>query len=580
MRERFATALIFAAGLSIAQPGALTAQKSTTRSTSLTGADRARQALNRLTFGARPGDLAAVQRMGVKAWVERQLHPERIPDGSADSVLDRLEISHKSAFELAADHPQANEVGLSPQQLQQQRAETTMMRPKAAKDSASPMVELASMRAEAARASRRSTEAGDLGRQRAAVTREIAPSILLRATLSDRQLLEVMTVFWENHFSVSADKMPNPFTLVDYDRTIRAHALGKFRDLLGAVATSPAMLFYLDNFQSAVDSLHPNATEWKIEERRAAHPPLGDTSLIRLVKRRRSGLNENYARELMELHTLGVDGGYTQKDVQEVARCLTGWGLDNFLFGGSFAFQPTLHDGGEKTVLGVLIPGGRGIEDGQQVLDILARHPSTAHHIAKKLVVHFVSDSAPPALVERAAKTYLRTDGDIREVMRTIITSPEFNDRAAYRTKVKTPFELVASILRATNAAPDTTPQSAQIIARLGQPIFGRATPDGWPDQGAAWMNTGALLNRVNLGAQVGSNQIANIAISTWKPGQALLEATPEKQVDGIIDALLSGDTSPETRSAMLAVQTPAGTSQRIGDLVSIAIGSSDFQRR
>jgi uncharacterized protein (DUF1800 family) len=195
-------------------------------------------------------------------------------------------------------------------------------------------------------------------------------------------------------------------------------------------------------------------------------------------------------------------------------------------------------------------------------------------------VVHFVSDSAPPALVERAAKTYLRTDGDIREVMRTIITSPEFNDRAAYRTKVKTPFELVASILRATNAAPDTTQQNAQIIARLGQPIFGRATPDGWPDQGAAWMNTGALLNRVNLGAQVGSNQIANIAIPTWKPGQALLDAAPEKQVDGIIDALLSGDTSPETRSAMLAVQTPAGTPQRIGDLVAIAIGSSDFQRR
>jgi uncharacterized protein (DUF1800 family) len=442
------------------------------------------------------------------------------------------------------------------------------------------MVELASMRAEVSRASQRSTEAADLGRQRAAVTREIAPSILLRAALSDRQLLEVMTVFWENHFSVSADKMPHPFSLVDYDRAIRAHALGKFRDLLGAVATSPAMLFYLDNHQSALDSLHPNATEWKIEERRAAHPPLGDTSLIHMVKRRRSGINENYARELMELHTLGVDGGYTQKDVQEVARCLTGWSVENFLFGGTFAFQPMLHDAGEKTVLGVQIPGGRGIEDGQQVLDILARHPSTAHYIAKKLVVHFVSDSAPPALVERAAKTYLRTDGDIREVMRTIITSPEFNDRAAYRTKVKTPFELVASILRATNAAPDTTQQNAQIIARLGQPIFGRATPDGWPDQGAAWMNTGALLNRVNLGAQVGSNQIANIAIPTWKPGQALLDAAPEKQVDGIIDALLSGDTSPETRSAMLAVQTPAGTPQRIGDLVAIAIGSSDFQRR
>jgi uncharacterized protein (DUF1800 family) len=454
------------------------------------------------------------------------------------------------------------------------------MRRKATADSTSPMAELASMRAEASRADLRATEAVTLGRTRAAAARELAPSILLRAALSDRQLLELMTVFWENHFSVSADKMPNPFALVDYDRTIRAHALGKFRDLLGAVATSPAMLFYLDNYQSSVDSLHPNAMEWKIEERRAAHPPLGDTSLVHMVKRRRTGINENYARELMELHTLGVDGGYSQHDVQEVARCLTGWGIDNFFLGGTFAFQPAQHDAGEKIVLGVTIPGGRGIEDGQQVLDILARHPSTAHFIAKKLVVRFVSDSAPPALVERAARTYLRTDGDIREVMRTIITSPEFNSRQAYRAKVKTPFELVASLLRAMSAAPDTTQQNVQLVARLGQPVFGRATPDGWPDQGAAWMNTGALLNRVNLGAQVAANQVASIVTKDWKPGDALLSMSADKQVDGVIDALLGGDASAETRSALLAVQSPAGTPQHLSELVAIVLGSSDFQLR
>jgi uncharacterized protein (DUF1800 family) len=581
MRDRLARALIIATALFASAPMAhvssAAAQTAGARANSLSPTDRARQALNRLTFGARPGDLAAVERVGVKAWVERQLHPERIPDRLADSVLDLFDITHKTAFELVADHPQANEVGLGPLQ---QRPETTTMRRKAMTDSMSPLAELASMRAEASRTDQRATQAVNLGRTRAAAARELAPSVLLRAALSDRQLLEVMTAFWENHFSVSADKMPNPFALVDYDHTIRAHALGKFRDLLGAVAMSPAMLFFLDNYQSSVDSLHPNAMEWKIEQRRAAHPPLGDTSLVHMVKRRRAGINENYARELMELHTLGVDGGYSQRDVQEVARCLTGWGIDNFLLGGTFAFQPTQHDAGEKVVLGVTIPGGRGIEDGQQVLDILARHPSTAHYLAKKLVIHFVSDSAPTALVERVARTYLHTDGDIREVMRTIITSPEFNSRQAYRAKVKTPFELVASILRVMNAPPDTTPQNVQLLARLGQPVFGRATPDGWPDQGAAWMNTGALLNRVNLGAQVAANQIASIATKDWKPRDALLSMSADKQVDGIIDALLGGDASAETRSALLAVQSPAGAPQHLSDLVAIVLGSSDFQRR
>jgi uncharacterized protein (DUF1800 family) len=552
-----------------------TAQGPAPRTGPLDDRERARQALNRLTFGARPEDLDAIERIGVKSWVERQLHPERIPDPVADSVLERFDITHKTAFELAADHPQANEFGLVAAPGRPDTAKRASM-----KSDSTAAGELAAMRAAVTQANERATRAAELGRSRAGVARELVPSILIRAAVSDRQLLEVMTAFWENHFSVSADKMPNPFTLVDYDHVIRAHALGKFRDLLGAVATSPAMLFYLDNYQSAVDSLHPTATEWKIEQRRAAHPPLGDTAFIHAVKRRRIGINENYARELMELHTLGVDGGYTQHDVQEVARCLTGWGIDNFLMGGTFVFQPTVHDAGEKVVLGVHIPGGRGIEDGEQVLDILARHPSTARFIARKLVTHFVSDSAPPALVERAAQTYLRTDGDIREVMRTIIFSPEFNSRAAYRAKVKTPFELVASILRVMNAAPDTTQQTTQIIARLGQPIFGRATPDGWPDQGAAWMNTGALLNRVNLGSRAVSGQIPNISIAAWRPSRELLTMPADKQADGVIDALLLGDTSPETRDAMLGVQAAPRSPERLANLVAITIGSSDFQRR
>jgi uncharacterized protein (DUF1800 family) len=576
--------LAFAAPFVVAAcagPKPQTAVSATTEG-SLDAQSRARQALNRLTFGARDQDVAEIERVGVLSWVERQLHPERIADPVADSVLGLLEITHKTAFELYADHPQPNEYGYPVGK----QPDTAEIRRKAAGDSVNPRLDAVTLQAKMTEAAVLMKELPKLLPARTAAIRELQPSILIRAVASNRQLLEVMTDFWENHFSVSSDKTPGPFSLVEYDRTIREHALGKFRDLLRAVATSPVMLVYLDNYQSVVDSLHPNPIEWQLEERRRAHPPLGDTLLAHTVKRRRIGVNENYARELMELHTLGVDGGYTQKDVQEVARCLTGWGVDNFVVSPAFAFHADQHDAGEKTVLGVRIVGGRGIEDGEQVLDILARHPSTAHFIAKKLVTHFVSDSPPAALVDRVAQTYLRTDGDIREVMRTIIESPEFNSGAAYRAKVKTPFELVASILRVMDAAPDTTQRSVQIVARLGQPIFGRATPDGWPDRGEAWMNTGALLNRVNLGAQAGGSQMPNVAVARWAANRQLASASPDETVDAVIRATLAGDPSPATREVLLGVSRPPATAtpqQRlayVASLVSVAIGSSDFQRR
>lgn len=547
-------------------------------------AGRARQAANRLTFGATAADVAAIERMGVDRWIDRQLHPEQIADRAADSVLDLLNITHKSAFELVADHPQPNEYGYAGGAL----PDTAAIRRKAAGDSATPPMDAAALDARLAEATRRMREIPVLLQRRTAAVRELPSSMMLRAVASDRQLLEVMTEFWENHFSVSADKMPNAFTLVEYDRAVRAHALGRFRDLLGAVARSPAMLFYLDNYQSVVDSTHPNSVEWRVEERRRSHPPLGDSTLAHTVKRRRVGINENYARELMELHTLGVDGGYTQRDVQEVARCLTGWGIDDFAVGGTFAFHPESHDAGEKTVLGVRVPAGRGIEDGEQVLDILARHPSTARFIARKLATHFVSDAPPPALVERAAQTYLRTDGDIREVMRTIVESPEFNARAAYRAKVKTPFELVASILRVMSAPPDTTARAVQLVARLGQPMFGRQTPDGWPDRGDAWMNTGALLNRVNLGQQVAASQFPGVVMTRWVSAN-FAGVADDAIVDRVADAILTGDASPETREVLSSVQPPPGPpgvsapSRRVAyvaNLVAVAIGSSDFQRR
>ena len=230
----------------------------------------------------------------------------------------------------------------------------------------------------------------------------------------------------------------------------------------------------------------------------------------RLQQQAKRGLNENYARELMELHTLGVDGGYTQKDVQEVARALTGWTFNRQ--SGEFLFNPAIHDAGEKTILGKKFAAGRGVQEGEEVLDMVARAPATARFITTKLARHFVSDDPPKALVDRCANTFSNSDGDIRETLRCVITSPEFFSRQAYRAKVKTPFEVVASALRAVNAQPDFTPRTAQVVARLGQPIFGRQTPDGWPDRGDAWMNTGAILNRINFGLSLAAGQLPTAA--------------------------------------------------------------------
>src|SRR5262249_2241454 len=339
---------------------------------------------------------------------------------------------------------------------------------------------------------------------------ELQASRILRAVYSERQLQEVMVDFWTNHFNVFANKGADRWLLTSYDRdTIRPNALGKFSQLLEATAKSPAMLFYLDNFQS----VSPDAGA-------------GRPGILRPQQQQRRGINENYARELMELHTLGVDGGYTQKDVQEVARCFTGWTIFQPRGGaaavagvmpraderngrmreameraaGTFFFNPRAHDDGEKTVLGHKIPSGGGMKDGLMVLDILAHHPSTAKFIATKLVRHFVSDNPPPALVDRVAATYKKSDGDIREMLKTIFFSKEFNSTEAYRAKIKRPFELVVSAIRTLGADTNGGPQTHQWIARMGEPLYGFQTPNGYSDAAESWVNTGALLERMNFG--------------------------------------------------------------------------------
>ncbi|MGH9422726.1 MAG: DUF1800 domain-containing protein, partial [Thermoanaerobaculia bacterium] len=365
-------------------------------------------------------------------------------------------------------------------------------------------------------------------------------------------------------FNVFAQKgPPEAYYLADYERdVIRPHALGKFRDLLEAVAKSPAMLFYLDNARSMGDSTRPRLASYNQNQRRRAGGLGGIGAIRRRPKAQAGGLNENYGRELLELHTLGVDGGYTQQDVINVARALTGWTIVPPAQGGGFVFRPQMHDAGEKIVLGHKLAAGRGIEDGEDVLDIVSRSPATAHFIATKLVRHFVSDNPPPALVDQAAAVFLKTGGDIREVVRTIVTSNEFFSQQAFRSKVKSPFEVVVSAMRAMGAEPDSTPRTAQAIAYLGEPIYGHQAPNGYPDTGDAWMNAGAILNRINFGMSAAANRIPGAHVNAI-PGLDTLVAAPRtKQVDAVVSLMLAGSISPDTRAILMSGENPLAATE------------------
>jgi uncharacterized protein (DUF1800 family) len=514
--------------------------------------EQVQQVLNRLAFGARPGDAEKVRAMGVDRWIALQLTPDRIGDEAAEQLTGHYETLNARTTDLIETYRQVQQARRREQMQLRADGDTTASKQDARRDALAADPQLR-----------------DLARRAQRIVGDVQSAKLARAVVSERQLDEVMVDFWENHFSVYSGKGQTRLFLASYDRdVIRPYALGKFRDLLGAVAKSPAMLFFLDNWQSAADSTHPTLATARGAQRR-----FGLARRPAQQQRRARGLNENYARELMELHTLGVDGGYSQRDVIEVARALTGWTMNPRE--GAFVFRPEMHDAGTKVVLGHTLAAGRGIEDGEDVLDLVARHPSTARFITTKLVRHFVSDSASPALVSRCAGVFTKTDGDIRETMRCIVTSPEFFSRAAYRAKVKTPFEVVASALRAMNAQPDTTPRTAQLVARLGQPIFGRQTPDGWPDRGDAWMNTGSILNRINFGLAVAAGRVPGASLASWPAAASLRAVGREEQVDGVIKAILGGQSSPETRSILLSGENPLLDKLGSADSSSMAMDDS-----
>ncbi|MFN8666976.1 MAG: DUF1800 domain-containing protein [Gemmatimonadaceae bacterium] len=549
--------------------------------------EQARHVLNRLAFGPRPGEVERIRSIGVDRWIAQQLAPAHIDDAEMTQALAHFPSTTRRAADLLRDYP-------PPALLRARRL--------AGADT------MGARTLQPARAGSDSLAMRQEGRRNRQFVGEILAARVARAVGSERQLQEVMTDFWLNHFSVYVGKGQLRYFLADYEReTIRPHVLGRFRDLLGSVARSPAMLLYLDNAQSVADSTRRTLAS-RAGRRRAApvRPQAPRPLATRPQATRPRGLNENYARELLELHTLGVDGGYTQQDVIDVARALTGWSVRPLRSGApEFWFNRAAHDAESKRVLGVTLAAGRGTEDGEQVLDLVARHPSTARFIARKLAVRFVSDSPPGALVERAAAVFRRTDGDLREVVRTIVTSPEFFSRAAYRSKVKSPFEVVVSTARALGAAPDTTPLSALAVGRLGAPIFGHQAPNGWPETGEAWMNTGAILSRINFGLAVAANRVPGARVTAWPSYAALRSAPRDQQVAGVIDALLGGAVSPDTRAILLSGEhtlardgaalssddpMSAPASRRmfrapprlvgLDQVIGLALGSPEFQRR
>jgi uncharacterized protein (DUF1800 family) len=450
--------------------------------------------LNRLSYGPRPGDVEAVRAMGLEAWVERQLHPERIDDRKVEERVAALETASLSSSDLMAGYEVPREARREIQKMQAEMGE-----------------EPSEDQMRQARRELMRKYSGDRKGTPRQVVDELQQAKVLRATLSERQLDEVLVDFWMNHFNVFANKGPERFLVGAYERdVIRAHAWGRFEDLLVATAKSPAMLFYLDNWLSA---------DPKASSGRAMGAP-----------RRARGLNENYAREVMELHTLGVDGGYTQKDVTEVARALTGWTIGGLRRGRpEFAFNARIHDGGEKTVLGTRISGG-GIDEGERVLRLLANHPSTARFVSTKLARRFVSDEPPAAVVDRAAETFRRTGGDIRAVVRTIVTSSEFLAPAAREAKVKTPLEFVVSAVRASGASVTSARGLARRIALMGMPLYQQQPPTGYKDTAEAWVSTSGMLARLNFAADLGAGRVPGVTSTRTVADAGALVASPAFQ--------------------------------------------------
>lgn len=554
--------------------------------------------LNRLGFGARPGDVERVKSMGISKYIEQQLDPSTVSDALADSKVSGLDAFKLSTSELFAKYP--NPAGLL------QAVEGQDRRNGAATQPNNPDQMTDAERRERQQTLRQLYAKYDL-RPANQILPQIVSNRVLRAVYSERQLQEVMVDFWQNHFNVFAGKAAVRWYIPSYERDVlRKNALGNFKDLVVGTAQHPAMLFYLDNFESVspnsqqrgqgqnaqrLQQLMRNGGQLPERARERMKQQLGltDAQLDARLKQmrenpqpqqqaRRRGINENYARELMELHTLGVDGGYTQADIVEVAKAFTGWtiadprgyrrsagyvingtenrqldrlqrmaGVPDDLESGEFYFNQAWHEKGAKTVLGQKIDEG-GVKDGLKVIDLLVAHPSTAKFIARKLVVKFVNDTPNEAMVGRVAKAFSESKGDIKTTLRALFTDKEFFAPENYRAKIKSPFELAISSVRAIGANTNAGGQMMAMLNKLGEVPYGYQAPTGYPDTAEDWVNTGALLERLNFAIALSANQIAG----TRADLKALKGPNKTDTLSNAIEKILHGEISSQTRASLV----------------------------
>jgi uncharacterized protein (DUF1800 family) len=624
------------------------------------------QALNRLTFGPRPGNVENVRRIGLAKWIEQQVHPDQIPENPVlVQPLAPLETLRMPVSEVVAKYSPDQNMGVMmvepafmainrlPQSVRSKVMNGTAEDRTAALDAMDPELRakvLAALPENVAGYTPKYKDAAEEGRkalqeQRQAQIRKLNPQLqdllkpdelvdarsgekarvlavinkldpekridavallppksqaflpeyrrqarmkrtprlaasedlrearLYRAVYSNRQLEEVLVDYWFNHFNVDATKniamVPNLGHLLigSYERdAIRPHVLGHFKDLLLATARHPAMLYYLDNWESVA----PESFDvGPFAPRRGFVNGVANTIIPNGLQRLSHGVNENYGREIMELHTLGVKGGYTQADVIAVARCFTGWTVRN-PGNPEFVFAPFMHDFGEKTVLGHRIPAGGGEEDGLKVIDILAHHPSTAKFISMGLARHFVSDNPPQALVDRMSQTFMKSDGDLRAVMETMFRSPEFFSEGAWQARVKSPLEMAASTIRAMGGDLTDAWPTLQRISEMGQALYGKLEPTGYPDVAETWLSATAVIARMNFAAAVALGEVPGVSVDTSR-WQGMANASIAKELLGhaaseqTLDAIASGLAGKNYSPAVVA---------------SLVLGSPDFERR
>ncbi len=570
--------------------------------------------LNRLGFGARPGDLERVKAIGLQKYIDQQLNPASIDDRVAEAKVKGLDVFNMSTAELFAKYPNPGAL------LKQLEGKAGAKKASAASDTnTNTKTDPAGQDPQKAQDDQTQAEQRERRQKIAAlyqeyglrpagqIVPEIAANRILRAVYSERQLQEVMVDFWQNHFNVFSGKAAVRWYIPSYERDVlRKNALGNFRDLLVGTAEHPAMLFFLDNYESVSPNVNmpDNAAARRQQQvfrnnRRIQSPAqqlrrelygidnarlnpgmnqVGSLPKPTPQKRPQRGINENYARELMELHTLGVDGGYTQKDIIEVAKCFTGWtiadprgyrrsaagmiegtedrrlarlqkqqGVPDDVDSGEFYFNPRWHEGGPKTVLGQTINEG-GVKDGLKVLDILVNSPATAHFIAKKLAVKFVSDTPSEGLVSRVADAFHNSRGDIKTTLKALFSDKEFFAPENFRAKIKTPFELAISSIRAIGANTTGGPQMLAMLNKMGEVPYGYQAPTGYPDMAEDWVNTGALLERMNFAIAVASNRIPGTSVDL-----SSFRGSDKAQIlDKAVSTILNGEISSTTRSMLV----------------------------